>query len=85
MPRRSGPIFAALLSLLAFSALGLTPYEFAAVGLPTVILAGEVEPDTTLYDQLRDQVPEVHAVGDCTGLGLIRKATLEGAQVANAL
>lgn len=50
-----------------------------------VILAGEVEPDTTLFDQLHDQLPDVHAVGDCTGLGLIRKATLEGAQVANAL
>ncbi|MFP8872474.1 MAG: NADH oxidase, partial [Myxococcota bacterium] len=50
-----------------------------------VILAGEVEADTTLFDQLQDQLPEVHAVGDCTGLGLIRKATLEGAQVANGL
>lgn len=50
-----------------------------------VILAGEVEADTTLFDQLQDQLPEVHAVGDCTGLGLIRKAALEGAQVANAL
>jgi 2,4-dienoyl-CoA reductase (NADPH2) len=51
----------------------------------SVILAGQVEPDTTLYDALRGRVPEVHAVGDCTGLGLIRKATLEGAQVATAL
>jgi 2,4-dienoyl-CoA reductase (NADPH2) len=50
-----------------------------------VILAGEVEPDTTLFDQLQDQVPDVYAIGDCTGLGLIRKATLEAAQVANAL
>ncbi len=51
----------------------------------TVILAGEVEPDTRLYDELKDRLPEVHAVGDCTGLGLIRKAALEGAQAANAL
>jgi 2,4-dienoyl-CoA reductase (NADPH2) len=50
-----------------------------------VILAGEVEADTTLFDQLQEQFPEVHAIGDCTGLGLIRKAALEGAQVANAL
>lgn len=50
-----------------------------------VILAGEVEPDTTLYDGLRDRVPEIHAVGDCTGLGLIRKATEEGARAACAL
>lgn len=51
----------------------------------SVILAGGVEPDTALYDALKDVVAEVHAVGDCTGLGLIRKATLEGAQVAAAL
>jgi 2,4-dienoyl-CoA reductase (NADPH2) len=50
-----------------------------------VILAGEVEADTTLFDALGEHVEELHAIGDCTGLGLIRKATLEGAQVANAL
>jgi 2,4-dienoyl-CoA reductase (NADPH2) len=50
-----------------------------------VILAGTVEPDTTLYETLRERVPEVVAVGDCTGLGLIRKAALEGAQAAAAL
>jgi 2,4-dienoyl-CoA reductase (NADPH2) len=51
----------------------------------SVILAGEVEADTTLYDALRDRVPELHAIGDCTGLGLIRKATDEGARVACSL
>jgi 2,4-dienoyl-CoA reductase (NADPH2) len=51
----------------------------------TVILAGTVEPDTTFADSLRDRVPELHAVGDCTGLGLIRKAALEGARAACAL
>jgi len=51
----------------------------------TVILAGEVEPDTRLFDELKDRLPEVHAVGDCTGLGLIRKAALEGAQAAQSL
>jgi 2,4-dienoyl-CoA reductase (NADPH2) len=30
-------------------------------------------------------VPELHAIGDCTGLGLIRKATDEGARVACSL
>ena len=43
-----------------------------------VILAGEVESDTTLFDALRERLPEVHAVGDCTGLGLIQKATTDG-------
>ena len=51
----------------------------------TVILAGQVEPDTALYEALQEHVPDLYAVGDCTGLGLIRKATLEGARVANAL
>jgi 2,4-dienoyl-CoA reductase (NADPH2) len=51
----------------------------------TVILAGGVEPDTSLFDALRETIPEVHAVGDCTGLGLIQKATLEGARAACAL
>ncbi len=51
----------------------------------TVILAGGVEPDTSLFDALRERIPEVHAVGDCTGLGLNQKATLEGARAACAL
>jgi 2,4-dienoyl-CoA reductase (NADPH2) len=51
----------------------------------TILLAGEVQADTSLYDALKDRVPEVHAVGDCTGLGLIQKAVLEGARAACAL
>ncbi len=51
----------------------------------TVILAGEVEAETSLHDALKDRVPELHAVGDCTGLGLIRKAIEEGARAACAL
>lgn len=39
-----------------------------------VILAGSLEPDLTLYDAVAQRLPEVefHAVGDCTGPGLIR-------------
>jgi 2,4-dienoyl-CoA reductase (NADPH2) len=57
----------------------------ALVPADSVILAGQVEPDTRLVDSLRGRVPELHAVGDCTGLGLIRKATEEAARVACAL
>ncbi|MFI5215622.1 MAG: FAD-dependent oxidoreductase [Candidatus Limnocylindria bacterium] len=57
----------------------------ALVPADSVILAGQVEPDTALFDSLRGRVPELHAVGDCTGLGLIRKATEEAARVACAL
>lgn len=53
----------------------------------SVVLAGTVEPDTALFDALVDALPdaEVHAAGDCTGLGLIRKATEEGARAACAI
>ena len=57
----------------------------ALVAADSVILAGSLEPDTSLFDALRGRVPELHAVGDCTGLGLIRKATEEAARVACAL
>ncbi len=57
----------------------------ALVPADSVILAGSLEPDTSLYDSLRGRVPELHAVGDCTGLGLIRKATEEAARVACVL
>ncbi|WP_245843131.1 FAD-dependent oxidoreductase [Mycolicibacterium vulneris] len=53
----------------------------------TVVPAGAVEPDTALFGAIVDALPgaEVHAVGDCTGLGLIRKATEEGARAACAI
>jgi 2,4-dienoyl-CoA reductase (NADPH2) len=51
----------------------------------SVILAGEVEADTQLYDAVRERVPEAFAVGDCTGLGLIRKAVEQAARAACSL
>jgi len=57
----------------------------ASIAADSVILAGEVVADTTLADALKDRVPVVHAVGDCTGLGLIFKAVEEGARAARAL
>ena len=57
-------------------------HEIAA---DTVVLAGELEADTTLYDAVKGEVPEAYTVGDCTGLGLIRKATEEATRVAAAL
>jgi 2,4-dienoyl-CoA reductase (NADPH2) len=55
------------------------------IAADTVILAGEVQADTSLHDALKDRVPEVHAIGDCTGLGLIRKAVLEGARAGTSV
>jgi 2,4-dienoyl-CoA reductase (NADPH2) len=48
------------------------PREIAA---DTVVIAGEVGADTRLFEAIRAAVPNTHAVGDCTGLGLFRKAT----------
>jgi 2,4-dienoyl-CoA reductase (NADPH2) len=52
-----------------------------------VILAGTLEPDTALYDSLIASMPgiTVSAAGDCSGLGLIRKATEDGARAACAI
>jgi 2,4-dienoyl-CoA reductase (NADPH2) len=55
------------------------------VAADSVVLAGRLEPDTGLHDALRGLVPEVHAIGDCTGLGLVRKATDDATRVACAL
>jgi 2,4-dienoyl-CoA reductase (NADPH2) len=53
----------------------------------TVVVAGVPEPDTAMFDALMSAMPEaeVHAAGDCTGLGLIRKATEDGARAACAI
>lgn len=49
-----------------------------------VVLTGGLEADTALADELTARLPdtEVHTAGDCTGLGLIRKATEDGARAA---
>jgi len=64
-----------------FTPYGGTPRELVA---DSVIVAGQAEADTALFDALTDRLPgaKVHAVGDCTGLGLIRKATEDGARAA---
>ncbi|HEX5142239.1 MAG TPA: FAD-dependent oxidoreductase [Mycobacterium sp.] len=49
-----------------------------------VILAGTAQPDLRLYRELVERLPsvDIRAIGDCTGVGLIRKATEEGARAA---
>jgi 2,4-dienoyl-CoA reductase (NADPH2) len=59
-----------------------TRHEIAA---DTIIVAGELEADTSFFDAVKGDVPEAYTVGDCTGLGLIRKATEEATRVAAAL
>jgi len=57
------------------------------LGADSVVLAGTVQPDTTLFDTVVAAMPgaAVFAAGDCGGLGLIRKATEEGARAACAI
>jgi len=48
----------------------------------TVVMAGDVEPNLELQKALEGKVPELYAIGDCQGLGLIRRAIHDGAGVA---
>jgi 2,4-dienoyl-CoA reductase (NADPH2) len=48
----------------------------------TVILVGERVADDSLFAPLRALMPEVHAVGDCTGFGLSKKAVADAMQAA---
>jgi 2,4-dienoyl-CoA reductase (NADPH2) len=67
-----------------FTPAGGTTRQLAA---DSVVIAGTVQPDTSLFDALIAAMPgaQVHAAGDCSGLGLIRKATEEGARAACAI
>ena len=67
-----------------FTPVGGTPRHLP---VDTVVVAGTPEPDTAMFDSLVTAMPdaEVHAAGDCTGLGLIRKATEDGARAACAI
>ncbi len=51
----------------------------------SVVLAGEAVADTRLFESLADSAEQVFTVGDCTGLGLIRKAIEEAMRVACAI
>jgi 2,4-dienoyl-CoA reductase (NADPH2) len=57
------------------------------VAADSVVVAGTLQPNTELYEKLVAALPDaaVHAAGDCTGLGLIRKATEDGARAACAI
>jgi 2,4-dienoyl-CoA reductase (NADPH2) len=55
------------------------------VSVDSVVLAGHIEADASLFEQVRLRVPEAYAVGDCTGLGLIRKAVEDGARAARQI
>lgn len=66
-----------------------TPYGGTSrlLAADSVVLAGVVEPDLSLYEALRERLPgiPVTAIGDATGLGLIRKATDDAAHAVARL
>lgn len=66
-----------------------TPYGGTSrhLAADSVVIAGTLEPNTELYEKLVATLPDilVSAAGDCTGLGLIRKATEDGARAACAI
>jgi 2,4-dienoyl-CoA reductase (NADPH2) len=67
-----------------FTPFGGTRRQLAA---DSVVVAGTLEPHTELYERLVAALPNIKlsAAGDCTGLGLIRKATEDGARAACAI
>ena len=67
-----------------FTPFGGTSRQLAA---DSVVIAGTLEPNTELYEKLVAALPNINvsAAGDCTGLGLIRKATEDGARAACAI
>jgi 2,4-dienoyl-CoA reductase (NADPH2) len=51
----------------------------------SVVLAGEVTADTQLFEEMQEVAERTYAIGDCTGLGLIHKATAEAVRTACAI
>jgi len=51
----------------------------------SVILAADTRDDPAGVDRLAGLAPEVHAIGDCSGVGYIEGAMLEGARAARQI
>jgi 2,4-dienoyl-CoA reductase (NADPH2) len=79
----------AAVSQIAPDGVDFTPYGGISrrLAADSVVVAGTSQPNAELYEKLVAALPDaaVHAAGDCTGLGLIRKATEDGARAACAI
>ncbi len=51
----------------------------------TAVLAVGSKPETTLYDELKDEVKEIYNIGDSNGGGIIPNAVYEGYTVGNKI
>jgi 2,4-dienoyl-CoA reductase (NADPH2) len=69
------------------TAVTYAPQNGEPVTLPTdaVILATGVEPHEELANEIRALGIEVHAIGDCRGVGYLEGAIADGARVARAI
>ena len=56
-----------------------------SVKCDTVVLAIGGRPETTLYDSLKDEVPEIYNIGDSNGGGIIPNAVYDGYTVGNKI
>jgi len=56
--------------------------ERQVIETDTVILAGHIEPNMELFQAIQGKVPEIYAAGDCTEMGLIRKAIADADSIA---
>jgi pyruvate/2-oxoglutarate dehydrogenase complex dihydrolipoamide dehydrogenase (E3) component len=54
-------------------------------GVDTVVVACGGKEDNALYYSLKDQIAEIHLIGDANGVRKIHNATMDGATVARAL
>jgi len=54
-----------------------------SIAADSIIVAGNAVADTALADDLAAAGLTVQAIGDCTGLGLIAKATHSAAEAVN--
>jgi NADPH-dependent 2,4-dienoyl-CoA reductase/sulfur reductase-like enzyme len=56
-----------------------------AIAVDTVVLAGGMEPNQELSQQIEGRVPQIHLVGDCSELRLIHGAVEDGYRAALAI
>ncbi|TEU02742.1 MAG: FAD-binding protein [Dehalococcoidia bacterium] len=56
-----------------------------AIAADTVVLAGGMEPNQALSQQIEGKVPQIHLVGDCSELRLIHGAVEDGYRAALAI
>ncbi len=56
-----------------------------SVKADTVVLAIGNRPETSLYDSLKDEIPEIYNIGDSNGGGIIPNAVYDGYTVGNMI